>query len=385
MNCKSEALALLKQLVALPSVNPRCNPDPAICGEHRMAEFLKSWGEQNQIPVQQFDTKSGYPCLLFTLGSDKADAGKLLWSAHMDTVWPAGMEKPFELKDCGDGTVGGLGTVDDKGSICAGLLALLKLKNAALPCQVQLLCTCDEEVGFTGINHMVPAEVRPDAAIIMEGTSLDVVTASKGTVRYLITVRGKAVHASQHWLGENAIYKALPLVAATERKSLELLHSGRKHPLLGTATLNLGTITGGVQVNSVPDYCTFSLDRRLLPGETPAQVCQELRELYDATGVPYEISEPTFYTTPFEERAGSKLPGFLLTQIRRRVPESKVRGVMYSAETGRTAEFGIPSVIFGPGCIDSAHSPHENINPDQIVTASECLADIATHFCKCSL
>ncbi|MBQ9337464.1 MAG: M20/M25/M40 family metallo-hydrolase [Lentisphaeria bacterium] len=377
---REDAIGLLRSLVSIPSVNPRCNPDPAICGEHRLAEFLKKWADQHGIAVRRYETEQGWPCLLFTAGNPDPAAKTLLWDAHMDTVWPAGMESPFELKDRGDGTFGGLGAVDDKGCICAALLALLKIKDRPLPCRVQLLCTCDEEAGFAGIDRMVPAEVRPDAAIVMEGTSLDVITASKGTVRYKITVRGKAAHSSQLWLGENAVYKILPLIAATERKSEELMRSGRKHPLLGTATLNLGVLTGGSQVNSVPDSCSFLLDRRVLPGETVEAVCKEIRAIYDPLDIPYEMSEPFFVTMPFEEPAGSKLPGFVLDRIRKHVPGAKTRGVMYSAETSSTAACGIPSVLFGPGSIDSAHSPDEHIEPGEIVIAAECLADLAEHF-----
>ena len=375
-----EAISLLKQLVSIPSVNIHCSSDPEICGEHRLAEFLLDWGRKNKIRAERFDTEDGYPCVLFSLPAGRADAKTLAFCTHMDTVWPAGMEDPFTLKDRGDGTWGGLGAVDDKGCMCAALLALLALRDRPLPCHVQLLCSCDEESGFAGINRMVPSELKPDAAIVMEGTSLDVVTASKGTVRCTVTVRGKAAHASQLWMGDNAVYKMLPFIAATERKSNELLASPVKHPLLGTATLNLGVLSGGTQVNSVPDSCYFQVDRRMLPGDTEEGVMKELRELYDSVGIPYEISEPFFYTAPFEEPADSGLPAFLLGRIRSRVPGSKLRGVMYSAESSRTAEFGIPTVIFGPGTIDCAHSPREHIDPKEIVCAAECLADIALHF-----
>ena len=383
MTTRNEAVALLKQLVAIPSVNPHCNPDPAVCGEHRLAEFLQTWGNDHGIPVKRFETEDGYPSLLFTIGNPDPAAKTILWAAHMDTVWPSGMKTPFELKDRGDGTFGGLGAVDDKGNLCAALLALLEIRDRPLPCRVQVLCTCDEEAGFTGVNRVVPSETKPDAAIVMEGTDLDVVTASKGTVRYRITVRGKAAHSSQLWLGDNAVYKILPLITATKRKSEELMKSPEKHPLLGTATLNLGVISGGSQVNSVPDCCTFQVDRRMLPGDTEPRIRQELMDLYGPLGIPFEISEPFFLTLPFEEPADSKLVPFLLDRIRRKVPGSKIRGVMYSAESSRTAECGIPTVIFGPGSIDSAHSPDEHIDPDQIVTAAACLADIAENFRGC--
>ena len=124
MTTRNDAVALLKQLVAIPSVNPHCNPDPAICGEHRLAEFLQNWGNSHNLPVERFETEDGYPSLLFTVGNPAPDAKTILWAAHMDTVWPSGMKSPFELKDRGDGTFGGLGAVDDKGNLCAALLAL---------------------------------------------------------------------------------------------------------------------------------------------------------------------------------------------------------------------------------------------------------------------
>lgn len=374
------ATSLLRDLVAIPSVNPGCNNDPSISGETRITDFLLDWGNAHNIPCRRYEAEKDRPCILFNLGTDRENAPVLLFSVHADTVWSPGMDRPFELKKK-NGCLAGLGSVDDKGPMTAALLAMTILKTMNLACHLYLLCSCDEEVGYAGINYMVPDHVRPDAAVILEGTSLDVITAHKGAVRYKVVTRGEAAHSSLVPKGKNAIYPMSALIAATEKHASELLLRD-KHPLLGPPTLNLGTIRGGAQVNSVPDFCEFMLDRRMLPGETPEQVEKELRAVYDRCGTEYKMEGPIFYSAPFETVPGNNWSHYVSKQVKTHFPESTVHGVLYATEAARVAEFNIPAVVFGPGSISTAHSPDENIDPAQIVTAIDCLVSIAADFGK---
>lgn len=377
---KEHVISLLRSLVAIPSVNPKCNNDPSISGENRIADFLMDWGHAHNIPCRRYEAEKDRPCVLFSLGTDREGAPVLLYSVHSDTVWSPGMDRPFELKEK-DGLFFGLGAVDDKGPMTAALLAMSVLKTMNLSCRLHLLCSCDEEVGYAGINYMVPDHVKPNAAVILEGTSLDVITAHKGTVRYRISTRGESAHSSLVPQGRNAIYPMSVLISATEKLAAELLLR-EKHPLLGPPTLNLGTIRGGTQVNSVPDYCEFTVDRRMLPGETPEEIGRELCSVYDGCGVEYEMEGPIFYSAPFETVRESKWSHYVHKQVKSQFSGSTVHGVLYATEASRVAEFNIPAVVFGPGSISTAHSPNENIDPNQIVTGVDCLVAIAAEYGK---
>src|SRR5262249_32947910 len=110
---------------------------------------------------------------------------------------------------------------------------------------------------------------RPDAVIVAEPTNLNVVVAHKGMVRWRCHTTGRAAHSSQPELGENAIFRMATVLGALERYQREIVGTLANHPLCGRPTLNVGVISGGMSVNTVPDRSTIEIDRRLVPGEDP--------------------------------------------------------------------------------------------------------------------
>ncbi len=375
----SEALELLKQLVMLPSVNPSCAPaNPELTGELRVAEFIETWAKVNGFEPKRVEAAPGRFSLLFELPAAQGlvEPPVIACFAHMDTVWVPAMEKPFELKEK-DGKLYGLGASDDKGPLVSCLMALKMLKAAGnLPCRFVLGLTCDEEAGFTGITSLVPNAVKPSAAIVCEGTKLDLVTAHKGTIRWKITTPGRAVHASLVPEGENAIYRAAKLVSLIEKYSKDLVHRSQ-HKLLGFPTISVGTISGGTQPNSVPDHCEFVIDRRLLPKEMLGDAEQELMDVLDAACVPYEISSPLLFSPAFEISMESTFAQSALAEARKVNTGTNFRGLSCSTEAGQVGTFfKVPTLVFGPGDVLSAHAPGEVLDPAQLDKASEIIKNI---------
>ena len=148
-----------------------------------------------------------------------------------------------------------------------------------------MACTVNEEHGFTGATGLCrlwsgqpnPIFARqPDAAIVAEPTSLQVVTAHKGMIRWRCRTRGKAAHSSLPELGENAIYRMAAVLSALQNYATKIVGTLAEHPMCGRPTLSVGTITGGVSVNTVPDSCTIEIDRRIVPGEDPIAARQHV-------------------------------------------------------------------------------------------------------------
>src|SRR5690606_23454751 len=108
-----------------------------------------------------------------------------------------------------------------------------------------------------------------------EPTDLGVDIARKGTVRWRCHTIGRAAHSSAPEAGENAIYRMQPVVLALQ-KYADSLADRQADPLLGRPTLSVGTIHGGLTVNTVPDRCTIQIDRRVLPDESPAAAYDEV-------------------------------------------------------------------------------------------------------------
>jgi acetylornithine deacetylase len=124
---------------------------------------------------------------------------------------------------------------------------------------------------------------------VAEPTRLDLVHSHKGAVRWKARTRGVACHSSTPQLGDNAIYRMAPVVGALAEYAERLARSA-PDPILGPPSLSVGRIEGGQSVNVVPDWCELEIDRRVIPGEVPAdcpgQVLAFLRERLGAAGVP---------------------------------------------------------------------------------------------------
>ena len=132
-----------------------------------------------------------------------------------------------------------------------------------------------------------------------------------------------------------------------------------KHALLGTATVNVGTITGGKQPNIVPDGCTISIDRRTLPGETEGSVRREITALLKSKKLSATIWS-TKLAPALALETDDKLP--LVREFLRSVGQSRPAGVDYYCDAAVLSAGGIPSVVFGPGDIAQAHTADEWIS-----------------------
>jgi acetylornithine deacetylase len=137
----------------------------------------------------------------------------------------------------------------------------------------------------------------------------------------------------------------------------------RKHPLLGTATVNVGTISGGTQPNIVPDRCAITIDRRTLPGETETGVRRELAALLRSKKLPAKITSAKLAPClPLE--TSPQLP--LVSGFLRSVGQTRPAGVDFFCDAAVLSAGGIPSVVFGPGDIAQAHTADEWISLDSL-------------------
>ena len=166
---RMNTLELLRKLVAIPSVNPHCiKSHPELAGEKRIADFIEHLAHSRGIRTSRIESEPGRPTLLLELPAknNAPDAPLLACFAHTDTVWVPNLPSPFEITQTGDGFYYGLGVTDDKASLAAALFSLFALQEqGGAPCRFTVVCTCDEEAGFAGIDSILPDRIRPDAAM----------------------------------------------------------------------------------------------------------------------------------------------------------------------------------------------------------------------------
>ncbi|MCE9547679.1 MAG: M20 family metallopeptidase, partial [Planctomycetia bacterium] len=303
----------------------------------------------------------------------------LMWEAHQDTVPVDGMViDPFRA-EIRDGRVYGRGACDVKGGMAAMLTAVARLaaeRPTRMPAIV-VACTVDEENGFTGAEALVRgigSELAPllpgppSACIVLEPTLLEVVVAHRGVVRWRCSTTGRAAHSADPSRGDNAIYKMAHVVVALEKYLRDVLPGLAHHPLCGRPTMSVGTIAGGSGVNIVPDQAMIEIDRRLIPGESPNDAIRHIEDYLLAQGAP-----PTHHGAPFLCDTGlSDGPnGPLAARLIAAGAVGRPIGVPYSTNASAYAAAGIPTVVFGPGSIQQAHTVDEWIAVEQLAAAVE--------------
>jgi acetylornithine deacetylase/succinyl-diaminopimelate desuccinylase-like protein len=367
----SETRKLLAELVALPSVNPAFLPEGhRDAGEARVAEFLGEAATRAGLDVDFQKVSRGRSNVIARMPPVGKIKQRILLAPHMDTVGVAseGQFRPRVVK----GRLYGRGACDTKGSIAAMLTALSVLaRNGRRPAGTEIIFAglVDEENAQAGSRALAASGLRADLAIVGEPTRLRIVTAHKGSVWLRIEARGKAAHGSCPDLGKNAVHEMARVVDWLETDYATLLRR-RRHPLLGSATISVGSIYGGTQPNIVPDCCVASADRRTLPGESEKSVREELRASLRKQGLHVAIeSQKSSDCLPMETDAKLPLVRILLELARQSMPI----GVNYFCDASVLAQAGIPSVVFGPGDIAQAHTADEWIDLKSVDRAAAML------------
>lgn len=211
------------------------------------------------------------------------------FNAHYDVVPVSGQWKhgsPFSGA-VDRGWIYGRGTADMKGSISSLLLALqaLRATHTTPRMNVEVSFVCDEETDSAlGTGWLVEhAPIKPDYAVVMEGGEYDhVCCGHNGTLWLEVVVHGRAAHGSRPDLGINALEKMSALVLALDDYKRVLARRSFTAPdgVVRRPTINLGGVFSageGGKINTVPNFASFSIDRRVLSIEKHADAERELR------------------------------------------------------------------------------------------------------------
>ena len=144
--------------------------------------------------------------------------------------------------------------------------AVKAFKTGAPKGKVLLAATCEEEVLGQGLEKLLPALPRPDAAVVGEPTGLQAAIAQKGLLLLEVTTAGRSAHAA-HGGGVNAVE-----AAARDVLALSKFNIAREHAVLGRTSLHVTQISGGTSHNVIPDQCKLVVDVRTIPSVSPEEI-----------------------------------------------------------------------------------------------------------------
>ena len=366
----------LSELVAINSVNAAY---PGGVTEEAVGQYVEEFFARRGIETWRQEVMPGR-CNVIARLPGQNSSRRVILEAHMDTVSTSGMTIPPFIPDVRDGRLYGRGSCDTKAGLAAMMHALAYLKEQSItpPCEVWLAAVVDEEFSFRGVAKLCEG-LEASAAIVAEPTQLRAVVASKGVLRWKIRTVGKASHSSKPQLGVNAIHDMSRVLMWLEREA-DLL-ARRTHPLLGAATLSVGLIRGGEQINFVPDACEISIDRRLLPIEDPQQVWTAYGErLAMIPDIQAHMDTPMLVDFPLETNAAEGVVRMAQEVLDGLDLNTEITGVPFGSDASKLSRQGIPTIIFGPGSIDRAHTADEYVECSQVLSALSFYVDFLRRF-----
>ncbi len=300
----------------------------------------------------------------------------LILSGHLDTV-PAEPSAwsidPFAGAIVGDQLVG-RGAADMKSGVAALVVALERyLMRGTLKRGIVLVLSAAEETGCQGVQHLIEHVDLPTGGpmLVAEPTGNRMATGHKGALWLRLSSRGVAAHGSRPDLGVNAI---TPLARAAVALAEEGLPGS--HPQMGPATVNVGTLNGGVRTNLVADSAEMTLDIRLVPGVTADDMIDHVRRLA-GPDVTIETllhraavySPPTATLASLVDRVANTGPHDPLTYF---TDASVLAHALNCSET----------VFLGPGEADQAHTVDESCAVSRIYAATDIYEEVLARFCS---
>lgn len=375
---------MLERLVAFDTTSSKTNIP--------LIRFVEDYLLQHGVPSQRVPTPDGLKSSLFaTIGPPNVPGVAL--SGHTDVVPVVGQAwdtDPFVLTEK-EGRLYGRGSTDMKGFIACVLAQVPNWIKRRLKTPVHIALSYDEEVGCTGVRPMIAALggklVKPRMVLVGEPTSMLVVDAHKGPVRWNVEVCGRAAHSSMAPLGVNSITYAARLIAELAKIEAELM-AAKPNPRFDPpyATLQVTEIQGGTASNIVPVTTVFGWEIRALPGLDTRAIETRLMTFATEQCLPEMRARApeadikirrTNEVPPFGAEAGSEVVALALKLAQ----QNETYAVSYATEAGLFQDGGAPSVVIGPGDIAQAHTANEWID---IAELEKCTAflDRLTQWCE---
>lgn len=374
---REDIITFLKELCAIPSYDSQIRA----VGERAEAEMKKLgfdevwWDRMGNVVGRIGDGPT-----------------KLLYDSHIDTVGIGAPEEwewdPFTGK-VEDGVFFARGACDEKGSTPGMIYGLAIAKQLGLLEGISAYYFGNMEEWNDGIAPHALVEVeglKPDFVVIGEPTKMKVYRGHKGRVEMQVLARGKSAHAASNFLGDNAIYKLLPVIDALSKLEPEL----GDDPFLGHGRITVTDMhVKTPSINAVPNEALIYIDRRITFGEEPQAVLEHVKRVVgdrkdiESTILIYDVPSYTGFVFPLDKI----YPAWALPESDPYVQAGVEAGQLLWGEPLPTGKWdfstngtywcgkaGIPSIGYGPGNEIHAHTVLDQVPLDDVVKATEWYA-----------
>lgn len=412
------ATELTRQLVRIPSVNPKFIKDPDQNRERAVQDLVESQLTSIGMSVDRWDVFPDRPNVVGQIAG--SEERSLLLCGHIDVV-PVNGEwtvDPFSgaIKD---GKLYGRGAIDMKSGVAAAIGAIRGIRAAGIELQgrIAMHSVVDEEAGGAGAIDAVKKGYLASAAIITEASSGQIQVCEGGLEWIRVTITGRSGHSATRYneiwpqrdgsdrprRAVNAIDIAVRFLDALANFESSRCRN-RQHPLLppGVNTINVGAIRGGAGLGPdglpltmtnpaiIPDVAVIDLDYKFLPNQTKQDIRSEFetfvhyfcqQDLWlqkNPIRVEWELSGMHF--PPMDTSPDHPLAQSLLKRRKQLGGEPKITGTIGAADAAHYASAGVAALICGPTG-DGFHGADEYVDVASLEETTKTLAAAIIDWC----
>lgn len=382
---QEEVVKFLREIIAVPS--PSGEEKNVI---HRIAAEMEKIGYK-RIYIDPLGN------LIGTIGSGKKI---LALDGHCDTVGvgnPTNWEFDPYKGAYRDGFIYGRGASDQKGGLAAAVYAGKVLQEIGIPDDLSFLVVASvlEEnfEGFCWDYILREDKIKPDAVLLTEPSGLGIKIGQRGRLEIKVETKGISCHGSAPERGENAIYKIAPVIQDIERLNERFPAQG----ILGKGTITVTEVRSNApSLCAVADSAAIHLDRRLSQGETLETAVNEISSLASVKAAKAKVSVPQQQITSYTGiiyPTKSYFPMWLMEQdhtlvrmaekaYQNQFSKKVAVGVWQFSTNGvvTKGKFDIPTIGFGPGEEECAHTPYERVGEQALIEAVEFYTAFALEF-----
>ena len=373
---REDLIQFMLDICEIPSMDSKIGP----VGERIQAEMKKLGFDE-----VRFDNMGN------TIGRIGNGKRVIVFDSHIDTV---GIGDPTEWKwdpfkgKIEDGILYARGACDEKGSTPGMVYGLAIARDLGLLDGWTAYYFGNMEEWCDGIapNTFVEVDpgIKPDFVVIGEPTRMLTYRGHKGRLEMKVTAKGRSAHAASNHLGDNAIYKLLPVIAGIRDLEPQL----GDHEFLGHGKITVSDMhVKTPSINAVPDEAVIYIDRRMTFGETKEQVRAQVEALIPAEFRDSVTLEELFYDDPsytgFVFPVDKYFPAWALEEnhplVQAGQAARKAIGLP-DAPSGKwnfstngiywAGKAGIPSIGFGPGDEVTAHTVNDSVSLEDMVKAT---------------
>ncbi len=376
---REDIIRFMRDICAIPSMESQIGPvGERIAEEMKKLGFSKTW----------FDSMGNI------VGEIGDGPRTIVMDSHIDTVGigdPAEWEwDPFQGK-VENGILYARGACDEKGSTPGMVYGLAIAHRLGLlkGWKAYYFGNMEEWCDGIGPHAFVEHEgIRPDFVVIGEPTKMMVYRGHKGRVEIEVISKGRSAHAASNHLGDNAVYKVLPVIEGISKLEPEL----GDHEFLGHGKITVSDVKVQTpSINAVPNECRVYIDRRMTFGETAEGAIEQVRKLVpeqhrqDITVEMMRYEEPSY--TGFVFPVDKYFPAWALNEGHPLVQAGQKARVLIGFEDVPSSKWNfstngiywmgkanIPSIGFGPGDEETAHTVRDSNKLDDVVKATEFYA-----------